>query len=81
MDALMEPTRELIKQLYADKLRQAREMSGEEKLLAGPQLFELGCRVSKDGIRDQFPNADEVEVDRILDKWLSISRRLRNRRS
>jgi hypothetical protein len=76
----MEPTVELIEALRLEKIERARLMPEEEKLLAGVRIFERVCRVMKDGIRWQFPNVDEVEVERILRERLALARRLENGR-
>jgi hypothetical protein len=75
----MQPTQELIDDLYRDKVIQARRMSIEEKILAGPQLFEMSCRIMKDGIRDDFPEADEAHVSEIFEQRLALLRRLESR--
>ena len=75
----MEPTQELVDSLYRDKVRQARAMTPEQKLLAGAQLFDYACRITCDGIRHQHPGADEAEVLRILRERLAFARRMENR--
>ena len=77
----MEPTAELVKQLYAEKIRQARAMSFEDKFLAGPRLFDLTCEFSRAGIRMQFPDADEAEVARQLSERIALTRRLESHRA
>jgi hypothetical protein len=62
----MEPTPEMIREIDRAKIEQARRMSFEERFLAGPDLFEFACDVARDGIRMQFPDADDAEVERIL---------------
>ena len=37
-------------QMYRDEVLAARVMTPEEKLLAGPQLFDFACRIALDGI-------------------------------
>jgi hypothetical protein len=51
-------------------------MSPEEKLFAGAELFDYACEITKAGIRDQFPEADEEEVLRILRERLVLAERL-----
>jgi len=68
----------LIDDLYRDKVIQARQMSVEQKILAGPQLFEMSCRIVMDGIRHDFPDADESRVRQIFRRSLALLRRLRN---
>jgi hypothetical protein len=72
----MNPTRELIEELYREDIRRAQAMSPEEKLLAGPRLFDLACRIVADGIRDQYPDADEQRVREILAQRVALLRRL-----
>lgn len=68
-------------ELLWEKVRQAREMSFEDKFLAGPRLFDLACRLMRDGIRMQYPDADDAEVERLLDERLALQRRLEAHRS
>ena len=51
----MEPTRELIDDIYRERVLRARAMSPEEKFLAGPRLFEMACRITMDGIGVSTP--------------------------
>lgn len=76
----MQPDARLADQLYREKVRRARAMPPEEKLLAGPRLFERSCRIMADGIRDEYPSATEEEVQEILRKRLALARRLEGRR-
>jgi hypothetical protein len=71
----MQPTRKLIDELYREKVFRARSMTPQQKLLAGPDLFDLACRIMADGIRWQFPDADEVRVQQILRQRLAAVRR------
>lgn len=48
------------------KVRQARMMSGEERIVAGIQLFAGVCERMKEGIRDERPTAADDEVQRLL---------------
>jgi hypothetical protein len=72
----MEPTKELIDELYRERVEAARQMSPEDKLLGGPRLFDLTCKIIADGIRDQYPDADEARVQKILGERLVLARRL-----
>jgi hypothetical protein len=75
----MQPTKELIDELYRDKVRIARAMSPEDKLLAGARLFDRSCRIMADGIRSQFRDADECRIQQILRERLALIRRLEER--
>ena len=72
----MDLTLALGEQLYRDEVLAARAMTPEEKLLAGPQLFDFACRIALDGIRMQYPEADEQRVQEILAARVELGRRL-----
>jgi hypothetical protein len=72
----MKPSQELIDAIYREKVLRARKTPPEEKLLDGPRLFDRSCRIMMDGIRHQYPNADEAEVRRLLAQRLALLRRL-----
>ncbi|MBY0527877.1 MAG: hypothetical protein K2R98_31055 [Gemmataceae bacterium] len=72
----MEPTQELVDSIYRERVLRARRMSFEEKFLAGAELFEEVCQRMADGIRFQFPDADETQVRDILHQRLQLLRRL-----
>lgn len=75
----MQPTQELIDDIYRRRVLQARAMSPEEKLLAGPRLFEAACAIALAGIREQFLNTTEAERTEILRKRLRWRRELEER--
>ena len=52
--------------LWLGKVRQARAMSEEARVLAGPQLFAGVCERMKEGIRDERPDAGELEIHGLL---------------
>lgn len=58
------------------KVRQARMMSGEERIVAGIQMFVGVCERMKEGIRDEYPAADGGEVHNLLLQRLAKIRRL-----
>ncbi|HET6246191.1 MAG TPA: hypothetical protein VFE47_00685 [Tepidisphaeraceae bacterium] len=47
---------ELISQLDAEDLEQAKQMTGSQKLRAGGDLFDDACRWTLAGIRNQHPD-------------------------
>jgi hypothetical protein len=75
----MQPTKELIDGLFWERVQKARRMSPEDKLFAGARLFDRSCRIMADGIRSQFPDANEHSVQEILGQRLAIARRLEDR--
>jgi hypothetical protein len=76
----MEPTDELIAQLHREDLEQARRMTPEQKLLAGAELFDYACSITKAGIRAQHPGADEETVLKLLRERIELAEK-RERRS
>jgi hypothetical protein len=50
-------------------------MTGEQRLRIALDLHTLSCEVAREGIRHQFPHADEAEVDRQLRRRLEIGGR------
>lgn len=52
-----------------------RAMTGEQRLLIALNLHALSCDIARDGIRAQFPGADEIEVERRLRERLELARR------
>lgn len=76
----MEPSQELINQLYRDKVRTALAMTEEQRFVAGPNLFDFACEWTKAGIRDMHPEADEQGVLNLLRKRLDLAERLESTR-
>jgi hypothetical protein len=76
----MQPLQELIDSLYLERVRRARQMTPEEKLLGGPQLFDMACRITRAGIRHQFPDADDQQVEKILAQRIALRAQLERRR-
>lgn len=72
----MDATNHLIDSLYRERVKRARQMSPETKLLAGAVLFETARGIMIDGIRNQFPAISDDEIRRILRERLAIARRL-----
>jgi hypothetical protein len=64
----MEPTKEMVDSLFRERVLRARLTAPEQKLLDGPRLFDIACRIMKDGIRNQYPEADERQVLDIMGK-------------
>ena len=66
----------LAQELYCERVLAARRMPPEEKLLAGEELFEYACAVTLAGIRNQFPEACEVDCRKILAERLALRERM-----
>lgn len=72
----MQPTQELIDDLFWDKVDRARDQPLGQKLLDGFELFEQACQLARMGIRYEYPEADEAEVERLLREQLARLREL-----
>jgi hypothetical protein len=72
----MEPTQELIDELFIDKVLAARRRDIGSKFLAGAELFEYGCETMRAGIRMQHPAASPEEVEQILRKRIELGRKI-----
>jgi hypothetical protein len=71
----MEPTPELVREIYAEKVRRARRMTFEQKFLAGPRLFDRGCASLRTELRARFPHANNEEIEFLLRQCLAYMRR------
>ena len=58
------------------QIERYRQMTGEERVKLGFDLFRLACDVARAGIRRQHPEADEAEVERLLKERLALARSL-----
>jgi len=74
----MEGNQPLFDELYREKIRQARSMTPEERVLASFNLTDFALNVMAAGVRAQFPDADEDEVQRIVCQRVQRVRRLEN---
>jgi len=62
----VKPLEDLIHDIDARKLERARMASMEEKMLDGPRLFRLSCEAVKAGLRLDFPEATEAQLQALL---------------
>lgn len=76
----MEPTKELIDDIYRERVYRARRTPLADKLLAGPRIFDRVCRLMADGIRNENPGANDDQVRELLYKRLALLRSLREPR-
>lgn len=49
-------------------------MTGQQRLRIALELHALACDVAREGIRHQFPRADEQEVERRLRRRMEVAR-------
>ena len=72
----MENIKELADEIQRERILRARKMDPADKLSAGFELFEFACGISRAGIRHQFPDATDADVERILRERLDLHARL-----
>ena len=72
----MESIPKLADEIYRERVLRARATPPEQKLLDSFRLFEFGCRIMLDGIRNENPEADESRIQEILAQRFEIQRRL-----
>jgi hypothetical protein len=70
----MEPTQELIDQLWWDKIEQSRSMTESQRLEAGAELFDYACDITRAGIRMDHPEYSDADVERELRRRLDWAR-------
>jgi hypothetical protein len=58
----------------ARQIERYRQMTGEERLQIALDLHTLACEVAMEGIRHQFPDADEATVQRELHRRIELGR-------
>jgi hypothetical protein len=73
---MTEPTRELLDDIFRRRVLQARATPPDQRLVDCLELYDRARSVMQDGIRMQFPDADEAEVERILGERLDRVRRM-----
>lgn len=59
----------------ARQIQLYRSMTGQQRLKIALDLHEFACEVSRAGIRRQYPDADDEEVERRLQRRLEQARR------
>jgi hypothetical protein len=75
----MEPTRRLARDLLLDKVEQARQMTPEEKLLAGGELFDFAVFAVRAGVLMRDPNATPDQVASEVRRRLDLAERIDSR--
>lgn len=76
MSSVDAETQQLMDSIFIGKVLRARRTPMDEKMLDGPRLFDLNCALTRSGIRSQFPDFDEAQVEREFCRRLAIARRI-----
>lgn len=59
----------------ARQIERYRQMTGEQRLQIALDLHRFACDLAREGIRHQFPHADQAEVERRLRQRIEAARR------
>jgi len=62
--------------MFAAQVRQARNMTPEQRVLEGMRLSDLALQIMADGVRHQFPGASEEDVRRLVHQRMQRIRQL-----
>ena len=57
-----------------EQIRRYQQMTGEQRLALALEMHELSCNVTREGIRQQNPQADEAQVEQELRRRLCLAR-------
>lgn len=76
----MEPSRELIDDIFRERVLRARRVPFEAKFYSGAELYEGACRRMMDGLRMENPGADEATIRELLRRRLARLRQVRGER-
>jgi hypothetical protein len=61
--------------LLSDDISSARRSSPEEKLHQALELMAVGFRLERAALRLRHPEADEAEIERLFEAWLTSEER------
>ena len=76
MNQIDAETKQLMDEIFIGKVLRARQRSIGDKMLDGLRLFEQGCQMMRSGIRWQFPEFTDAQVESELRRRLAIRRRI-----
>ena len=79
-DPLYERDTALQREIYREKVERARSLSRGERMLLGPQLFDMAVGTMRAGIRHRHPEYSDEQVESEVVRRLELGRRLHSRR-
>ncbi len=62
--------------LFWEKIERARKISPEDRMKAGPELFDYACAITMNALRERIPGATEAELLETVRERIAIKRRL-----
>jgi hypothetical protein len=74
----VEPTPELVDDIYREKVLRSRRMSPARRLEASLELSDMGLQMMRDSVRHQYPGASESEITARVNDRIELSRKLDN---
>ena len=57
--------------LEAEDLESARDLRPAQKLAQALEMMSAGIRMKRSALRQRYPAAQEMEIDRLLTAWLT----------
>jgi hypothetical protein len=76
----MEGNQALFDAIFDGKVRQAQRLTPEQRLLASLQHSDEAIHIMRAGVRFQFPEADDDEIERRLVERVRLVKSLHERR-
>ena len=76
----MEPSQQLIDELYRERIERARRIPPAQRVVEGLRHSVIAVEVMRDGIREQCPDADEKKINDILIRRVNRLRLLEDMR-
>jgi hypothetical protein len=67
---------DLADMLFWEKVERARAMRPEDRMQAGPELFDYACSITLTALREQMPVASEAELLEALRQRITLKRQL-----
>lgn len=62
--------------LYRERIERARRLTPEQRLMAGPELFDYACTITLSALREQMPGASEAVLLEALRRRIAVKRKL-----
>ncbi len=62
--------------LFWEKIGRARKVPPEERMSAGPRLFDCDCSITMNALREHMPDATEAQLPGKMRERIAIKHRL-----
>lgn len=74
------PDKAFLDEIYRRKILHSRKLTPEQRITGALELSDTVARIIREGVRDQFPEASEEEVQRLFIERVRRVKRLHERR-